>query len=142
MVVEERNCCGFKCSFIYLFGCVRSQLHMGSSLRHVGSFVGARGLFVVVRGLLSSCGVWVFSSLVVAHGLQGVCALQFAAHRLQLRHASSVVVARRLSCPAACGIFVPRPGIEPASPALEGGFFITGPRGKSLKCSFEKHPLP
>ena len=26
----------------------------------------ARGLFVVVCGLLSSCGVWVFSSLVVA----------------------------------------------------------------------------
>ena len=36
-----------------------------------------------------------------------------------------------LSCPAACGILVPRPGMEPASPALEGGFFTTGPPGKS-----------
>ena len=51
---------------------------------------------------------------------------------LSLRHASSVVVARRLTCPAACGILVPRPGSEPASPALEGGFFTTGPPGKSL----------
>ena len=38
-----------------------------------------------------------------------------------------LVVARRLSCPAACGILVPRPGIEPTSPALEGGFLTTGP---------------
>ena len=36
-----------------------------------------------------------------------------------------------LSCPAACGILVPRPGIKPESPALEGGFFTTGPPGKS-----------
>ena len=43
----------------------------------------------------------------------------------------SVVVAHRLSCPTACGILVLRPGIEPASPALEGVFFTTGPPGKS-----------
>ena len=43
----------------------------------------------------------------------------------------SVVVARGLSCPTACGIFVPQLGIEPASPALEDGFFTTGPPGKS-----------
>ena len=30
-----------------------------------------------------------------------------------------------------------RPGIEPTSPALEGGFLTTGPPGKSL-CSFFK----
>ena len=38
-----------------------------------------------------------------------------------------------LSCPAACGILVPRPGIEPMSPALEGRFLTTGPPGKSLQ---------
>ena len=43
----------------------------------------------------------------------------------------SPVVARGLSCPAACGILVPQPGIEPTSPALEGGVFNTGPPGKS-----------
>ena len=31
----------------------------------------------------------------------------------------------------ACGILVPRPGFEPASPALEGRFLTTGPPGKS-----------
>ena len=59
------------------------------------------GSFVAARGLLSSCGM------------------------------GSVVVARGLSCPAACGILVPRPGIDPAPPALEGRFLTTGPPGKS-----------
>ena len=36
-----------------------------------------------------------------------------------------------LSCPVACGILVPRSGIEPVSRALEGGFSTTGPPGKS-----------
>ena len=34
-----------------------------------------------------------------------------------------------LSCPAACGILVPQPGIEPGSRALEGGFLTTEPPG-------------
>ena len=34
------------------------------------------------------------------------------------------------------GILAPRPGIEPAPPALEGEVFTTGPPGKSLKCVF------
>ena len=37
-----------------------------------------------------------------------------------------------LSCPPACGILVPRPGIKPTTFALEGGFLTTGPPGKSL----------
>ena len=36
-----------------------------------------------------------------------------------------------LSYPAARGILLPRPGIEPMYPALEGGFLTTGPPGKS-----------
>ena len=48
-------------------------------------------------------------SLVLAHQLQNV----------------------KLSCSAACGILVPKPRIEPASPALEGGSLTTGPPGKS-----------
>ena len=65
------------------------------------------GSFVVASGLLSSCGAW-------------------APERV-----GSVVVARGLSCPVACGIFVPSPGIEPTPPALEGRFLTTGPPGKS-----------
>ena len=91
-------------------------------------------------GLLSSCGVQVFSSLVVLRGLQGAWApgrmgsVVCSTWALSLRRASSVVVACRLSCPVACGILVPQPGIEPTSSALEGGFFTIGPRGKSLIC--------
>ena len=51
---------------------------------------------------------------------------------LELSCASSVVVVCGLSRPVACGILVPWPGIKSVSPALEGGFFITGPPGKSL----------
>ena len=37
----------------------------------------------------------------------------------------------------ACGILLPRLGIEPVSPALEGGFLTIGPPGESLDSSFE-----
>ena len=36
---------------------------------------------------------------------------------------------------------LPGPGIKPMSPALAGGFFTTGPPGKSQKVSFEKGTL-
>ena len=71
---------------------------------------------VVVCGFsLSSCGVRApecMGSVVVACGLSscGMC---------------SAVVALGLSCPTAWGILVPRPGIEPVSPALEGGLLTT-----------------
>ena len=51
-----------------------SLQHAGSLLQHVGSFVVALGLFAAVRGLLSSYDVQVFSSLVVAHRIQGAWA--------------------------------------------------------------------
>ena len=73
----------------------------------MGSFVAALGLFVVARGLLSSCGLQ-------APGRVG-----------------SVVVVHGLSCPTACWILVPWPGIEPVSPELAGGFLTTAPPGKS-----------
>ena len=36
------------------------------------------------------------------------------------RQAPALVVVQGLSCPAACGILVPLPGIEPTAPSLEG----------------------
>ena len=85
-------------------------------------FIWLRWVLAAARGLLSSCGVQ-------APGCVGsvVCGTQ----ALQLRRSSSVVVACRLSCPAASGILVPQPGIKPTSSALEGRFFTTGPPGKS-----------
>ena len=46
--------------------------------------------------------------------------------------AGSLDVVPGLNCPTACGILVPQPGIEPTSPALQGGFLTTGPPGKFL----------
>ena len=48
----------------------------------------------------------------------------------------SLVAMQGLSFPVACGILIPRPGIELTSPALEGGFLTTGPPGKSQKSVF------
>ena len=97
--------------FIYLFiWLIGSYLwHAGSLLQHVESFVVMRGLFIAAHGLLSSCGL------------------------RALECTGSVVVARGLSCPAACGILVPQPQIKPVSPALEGRFLTTGPPRKSCK---------
>ena len=89
-----------------------------------GSALWCAGFSLVVAcGFsLSSCGAW-------APGCVGsvVCGMR----ALLLRRTSSVVVARGLSSPVACGILVPWPGIKLVSPALEGRFFTTGPPGKS-----------
>ena len=83
-------------------------------------FVADHGLsLVAVLGLLIAV-----SSLVAGTGLQ-TSGLQ------QLRHWGSVVLVQGLSCPAACGILVPRSGMEPVSLALAGGFLTIGSPGKS-----------
>ena len=64
------------------------------------------GLFVVVHGLLSSCGVWVLSSLFVVCRLEGTWALSLwcAGFRVRglcsLRQAGSLVEVHELS---SCG---------------------------------------
>ena len=76
--------------FIFLAASCLSCNMQDLSLRHAGSFVVARGLFVVVRGFLSSCGMQVFSSLVVACRLQGARALVVVVRGLcSLRHVGS-----------------------------------------------------
>ena len=44
---------------------------------------------------------------------------------------ASVGLSSGPSCPAACGILVPRPGIKPVSPTLKGEFLTTGLAGQS-----------
>ena len=46
-------------------------------------------------------------------------------------HGVSLLVVRGLSCFSAYGILVSQPGMESASPELQGGFLTTGPPGKS-----------
>ena len=64
----------------------------------------------------------------------------FRAYRLQ--STGSGVVAHRLSCSAACGIFLVQ-GPKPMSPALAGGFPTTGPPGESVYYILELilHPV-
>ena len=59
--------------------------------------------------------VWLHRVLVVALGIFR-CGMQ-----------ASLVTVRVPRCPTACGILVPQPGVEPASPALEGGVLTTRP---------------
>ena len=66
-----------------------------------------------------TCGVlFAVASLVAEHRLLSVKASVVAVHGLS------------------CMWDLPRPGIEPVSPALEGRFLTTGPPGKSLENIF------
>ena len=56
-------------------------------------------------------------------GLLLCCPLMLRARGAQ----ASAVTAHALSCPAACGFFIPTPGIEPMSPTLAGEFLTSGP---------------
>ena len=80
----------------------------------VFSYVGAPlqhvGSFNVAHALLSSCG-------------------------METQDSTGLVVVCGLSCPATCGTSVPRPGIEPMSFALEGGFLTSGLLGTSHRAS-------
>ena len=88
--------------FIYLF---LAALGLRCCVRAFSS-CGERGLlFVAVRRLLIAV-----ASLVVEHGLQGT------------RGFSSCVLRGMWD--------LPRPGLEPVSPALAGGFLTTAPPGK------------
>ena len=104
--------------FVFSFGCT------GSLLRHTWAF--------------STCSVWTF--LVWCKGSSCAWAshcVDFSCRGTQaLEHVGSLVA------PKACGILVPKPGIEPMSPAVEGGFLTTGPLGKSLNYLFSQLPLP
>ena len=54
-------------------------------------------------------------------------------HRLFLMSTwASLVALCGFNCLPTCGILVPGLGIEPTSPALEGGFLTTGPAGEPL----------
>ena len=73
----------------------------------------AQDLYRIMRDLLLLC----MRSLVVARGI---------------RSAQASVVAVRHSRSIDCRVLVPRPGIEPTSPALQGRVLIPEPPGKSL----------
>ena len=87
--------------------------------QHTDSPVAACGLWLWCVGSVlqqlqhrdSSCGTWAPECL------------------------GSVVVACGLNCYTVCGLLVPRLGIEPESPALQGGILTTGLLEKSQDLS-------
>ena len=108
--------------FIYLFiyfDCV------GSSVRaRAFSSCGKWGpLFIVVRGPL----------FIAVRGPFTIAAPPVAGHRLQTRRLSSCGSRAQLLR----GMWdLPRPGLEPVSPALAGRFSTTAPPGKPKYCTF------
>ena len=68
------------------------------------------------------------ASLAPEHGLQGTQASVVAPPRLESTGSGAVV--QWLSCSKVCRI-IPRPEMEPTSPALAGRFFTTEPPGKA-----------
>ena len=82
-------------------------------------------LFFIVAASSLSCGPWLF--IVVQASLD-----------VARRHSSFGTwdPVNRLRCPAAYGILIPRPGTEPISTALEGGFSTIGPLGNILSLLF------
>ena len=114
--------------FIYLFfGCV------GSSVRaRAFSSYGKWGpLFIAVRGPL----------FIAVRRPFTIAAPPVAGHRLQTRRLSSCGSQAQLLH----GVWdLPRPGLEPVSPALAGRFSTTAPPGKPLedfKLQFQFHYL-
>ena len=102
------------------------------------SSCGERGLlFVAVHGLLIAV-----ASLVVEHGLQGTRASVVVARGLS-SCGSQALELRLSSCDAQAQLLrgmwdLPRPGLEPVSPALAGGFLTTVPPGNSGNSFFIK----
>ena len=84
--------------------------------------VGQYSFFITLRQVSHHLFFKIFTVAVLGLSL---------AHRIFTAVQGLSSVACRLSCPGAYEILVPRPGIKPASPALEDRFLTTGPPGKS-----------
>ena len=86
-------------------------------------FIVVRGPLIEVASLVAEHGLYSAGSAVVAHGLSS-CGSWALEHRLS-------------SCGARAQLLhgmwdPPRPGLEPMSPALAGGFPTTAPPGKPI----------
>ena len=123
--------------------CHTQDLHWGTQDLHWGMqdlslWLSGSWLWYASFSLVVACGFSLSSCGPQAPGYMGsvVCGTQalVEAHELIV-----VACACGLSCPVACGILVPWPGIEPTSPALDGRFFTTGPPGKSQDSILKLH---
>ena len=99
--------------YLFIFSCVGSSFHVRAF-----SSCGKRGpLFIMVRGPL----------FIAVHRPLTITAPPVAGHRLQKHRLSSCGSQAQLLH----GMWdLPRPGLEPVSPALAGRFSTTAPPGK------------
>ena len=84
--------------------------------------------------LVVACGFSLLQLWRMGSRARGLCSWRHAVSLIEV--SKLLVVAVGLSCPSACGILVPRPGIEPESPALEGRFFTAEPPENSSHVHF------
>ena len=120
--------------FSFLFGCIESSGQWSPKMTSV--FLFCFILFLAALGLhCYACGL---SLVAVSGGYSSLRCVGFSCCRTRALDArASVLVARGLSSCGVqpgllCGMWdLPGPGIEPASPALAGGFLTTAPPGKS-----------
>ena len=86
------------------------------------SLVATSGLLSVMASLVGEHGLWgTWASAVAAHGLSN-CAFQALEHRLSSCSIWAYLLRSNRD--------LPKPGIEPISPALAGRFFTTEPPEK------------
>ena len=94
-------------------------------------FLAVLGLRFCARAF-SSCGKWGPLLIVVRRPLT-IAASPVAEHRLQTRRLSNCGSRAQ----PLCGMWdLPRPGLEPVSPAMAGRFSTTAPPGKPLESLF------
>ena len=75
---------------------------------------------------------------IAVHGRLTIAASPVEEHRLQMRRLSS----RGSRAQLLRGMWdLPRPGLEPVSPALAGRLSTTAPPGKPLLSAFEEHSM-
>ena len=111
--------------FIYLFLKANLQIHLFLKKLFIYLFMAVLGLRFCARAL-PSCGKW-GPLLIAVRGPVTIAASLVAEHRLQMRRLSNCGSRAQ----PLCGMWdLPRPGLEPVSPALAGRFSTTAPPGK------------
>ena len=109
----------------FFFGCIGSSLLRAGflQLRRAGATLHGSAQAFHCSGF-SCCGAWglgVWASVAVAHGLSR-CGSQALERRLSSYGAQAQLLRGMWD--------LPRPGLDPMSPALAGGFLTTEPPGK------------
>ena len=126
---EERRVQGCRLSEVRAFRA--RHVHFFFNILFIYLFMAVLSLRFCVRAF-SSCGKW-GPFFIAVRGPLTIAASLVAEHRLRTRRLSSCGSRAQLLR----GMWgLPRPGLEPVSPALAGRFSTTAPPGKPQACAF------